>query len=691
MISYNSKTLLKDGKPWMPTMGEMQYSRTERRYWKETLYKMKAAGVGIVSTYVIWIHHEEIEGKYDFRGNKNLRHFLQTAKECGMYVFLRPGPWIHGEVRNGGFPDWLLEKGFQTRSNDQRYFAEVEKYLKRLYLEVDGYMYAQGGPVIGVQIENEFGAALRSFGYEEEEKHFYMLEKIVKDTGFDVPLYTATGWGNSHTGTCIPVWGGYCDAPWNPGYQPNKPNPNYLFRKNQNDSQIASDSGDHTGYANTDGVYPYLTAELGGGIHCTQHRRPIATAKDIGAMSITRLGSGANLLGYYIFCGGKNPIGALTTLQEYKDYEMTQRFWTGYSCDMPMIDYDFQAPISNCQTIKPSYKEVKKISMFIKDFGELLSPMHTCIPNTNPTDPADTESLRYAFRTNGKCGFLFINNYQRGLNMSDKVIERLTLPVADSEIVFTNLSVKNKEYYIYPFHMRIGNGILKTAKAQPLCVLNDKDYVFFTDDDPAYEIEGDLGDYNIITLTSDEAANAYKIHTDQDYLFISDGVVLQTDKGISMIGENISEFKTYPAFAKNSSGADGIFTLYQNRIHRYEVNTEFVQTENGGIIHIDYPPCINNEDILLNIDYIGDKGCLYMDGELVIDQYCNGTGLRVNLSSLDYPSKLEFEITPLKEDAPVYMEVPVAYTNGTAAYVNCVSAFVQYKINMPTCNAEAAI
>ena len=79
--SYNHQYLIKDGKPWFPVMGEMHYSRYPKAYWKESIYKMKAGGVEVVSTYVIWIHHEEIEGEYDFSGNRDLRGFLQVCKE----------------------------------------------------------------------------------------------------------------------------------------------------------------------------------------------------------------------------------------------------------------------------------------------------------------------------------------------------------------------------------------------------------------------------------------------------------------------------------------------------------------------------------------------------------------------------------------------------------------------------------
>ena len=88
-ISYNPYFLVKDGKPWLPIMGEMQYSRTRREEWRDSLIKMKAGGVDIVQSYVFWIHHEEIEGEWNFEGNCELSAFLEEIKSLGMYMYLR--------------------------------------------------------------------------------------------------------------------------------------------------------------------------------------------------------------------------------------------------------------------------------------------------------------------------------------------------------------------------------------------------------------------------------------------------------------------------------------------------------------------------------------------------------------------------------------------------------------------------
>src|SRR5579872_1719782 len=104
-IGINSMYLTREGSPWLPVMGEFHYSRVPESEWEEELLKMKSAGVQIVSTYVIWIHHEEIEGKVDWSGERDLRRFVELCGRNGLYVIARIGPWTHGEVRNGGFPE----------------------------------------------------------------------------------------------------------------------------------------------------------------------------------------------------------------------------------------------------------------------------------------------------------------------------------------------------------------------------------------------------------------------------------------------------------------------------------------------------------------------------------------------------------------------------------------------------------
>ena len=103
-INANSRYLTLGGRPWLPVMGEFHFSRYPADQWETELRKMQAGGVNIVATYLFWIHHEEIEGAFDWSGYCDLRHFVQLCAKAGLYSYPRIGPWAHGEARNGGFP-----------------------------------------------------------------------------------------------------------------------------------------------------------------------------------------------------------------------------------------------------------------------------------------------------------------------------------------------------------------------------------------------------------------------------------------------------------------------------------------------------------------------------------------------------------------------------------------------------------
>ena len=163
------------------------------------------------------------------------------------------------------------------------------------------------------------------------------LTELAKKVGLIAPLYTATGWGGAATGGLLPVMGGYYEAPWDQRTTELEPNENYVFTNERNDPNIGSDYGKKNDLSYDITAFPYLTAELGGGLQVTHHRRPVARAKDIGAMSLAKLGSGVNLLGYYMYHGGTNPEGKRTTLQESRA--------TGYLNDLPVLSYDFSAPV----------------------------------------------------------------------------------------------------------------------------------------------------------------------------------------------------------------------------------------------------------------------------------------------------------------------------------------------------------
>lgn len=194
-IEVNSLCLTRGGQPWLPVMGEFHFSRCDPAQWQTELCKMKAGGVTMVSTYLFWIHHEEREGELRFSGRLDVRRFVLCCRRAGLDVVLRIGPWAHGECRNGGFPDWLLHKGIPLRQNHPAYLALVRAWYRSIYRQVRGLLYRDGGPIVGIQLENEL---------VDNSDHLAALKRIAVEEGFEVPLYTVTGW-NAVSGARIPT------------------------------------------------------------------------------------------------------------------------------------------------------------------------------------------------------------------------------------------------------------------------------------------------------------------------------------------------------------------------------------------------------------------------------------------------------------------------------------------------------
>ena len=176
MITYNEKHFIKDGKPWLPIMGEYEYSRTERGDWARGIAKMKALGLNTVQCYSIWLHHEEIKGHFDFRGNKNLRAFVRLVKEAGMKMCLRVGPWVHAELRAGGFPDWIFDRPYRRRTDDPEYLADVRLYFEELDRQCEGYLDKDGNDYAECFKYEEYGNGYMIVGTTNEGKLSKVLE-----------------------------------------------------------------------------------------------------------------------------------------------------------------------------------------------------------------------------------------------------------------------------------------------------------------------------------------------------------------------------------------------------------------------------------------------------------------------------------------------------------------------------------
>ncbi len=474
-LDANSLYLLKNGRPWYPVMGEFHFSRFPRENWEASVLKMKAGGINVIATYIFWIHHEEKEGQWNWTRNNDLRYFIELCKKHAVFVWVRIGPWCHGEVRNGGQPDWLVKRG-NARKNDTAYLASAKKLYTAIAQQLSGMYFKDGGPVIGAQIENEY-----RFNNKAGLEHMLTLKQMAVAAGIDVPYYSATAWqgANLTQNELIPVWGAYAEAPWSKSTVKLPLSENYLFGVLRNDPAIGSDllgqrKDDSAGYKGY--RYPYATAEMGGGIQITYHRRPLILPEDVTALAYVKLGSGANLMGYYMYHGGVNPIGLKSTMQESKA--------TGYPNDYPIMNYDFQAPLGAYGQVQPSYKRLKLLHAFLQNFGDSLAQYYPYFPRQKPSGVADSTTLRFAVRAKAGRGFVIISNYQRQLQLATHKNVQLRLVFTGGKNInaFEDpLNIPAGMQAILPFNMDVGGATLLSATLQPLCKIKTATpaYIFF--------------------------------------------------------------------------------------------------------------------------------------------------------------------------------------------------------------------
>ncbi len=399
-LSVNNRYFSRNGRPWFPVMGEFHFARYPAEEWERELLKMKAGGVDIVSTYVFWIFHEEGRGVFDWRGRRDLRRFVGLCAKHGLLVWLRVGPWDHGEVRNGGFPDWLV-KG-RTRTNDPAYLAEVRTFFDEIGRQVRGEFWKDGGPIVGIQLENEYRASRGGV------EHMDTLLRLAQEAGLVAPFTSATGWDHAVVPPSgfLPVFGGYSAQFWSASRQELTPNPNFFFTPIRAEDNVGPDlkPKDRAYQARYDGL-PFLTAEMGGGMATAYHRRPVVGAPDVVVPDYIKVGSGIALLGTYMYHGGTNPDGGVPM-------EESLQTWHGFN-DLEQKSYDFQAPLGEFGQVRASYRWMRLLNLFLADFGDRIAPMVTDYPAVRPSGLADRTTPRVAFRGGGDAGFLFINTYQR--------------------------------------------------------------------------------------------------------------------------------------------------------------------------------------------------------------------------------------------------------------------------------------
>ena len=697
-INVNSYYIEKDGLPFFPVIGEFHFSRFPSDYWEEEILKMKSGGINVIATYVFWNIHERREGEFDWSGDLDLRKFVQLVKKHDLYAIIRMGPFCHGEIRNGGIPDWLYGRPFEIRSNDPEYLAYVDILYGQIAEQIKGLLFKDDGPVIGIQLENEYqhSAAPWEYNYpgsikektvadwdaalaheqitvtdginprsEYGKKHMENLKQIAKTNGIDVPLYTATGWGNAtiiEKGS-IPVTAGYAYPFWS---EP-KPSAFYLFKdihKYPDYSPVSYDTD----------LYPSIPAEIGPGIQIKYSRRPIVEYESVNPLMVRMIGSGSNGIGYYMYHGGSTP-------------QFDGKFYNEEINGIPRINYDFQAPIGQYGQVRYHFKHLRMLHMFLEACGGILAPMKTTLPESNSDiRPEDTRTLRYAVRSYDESGFLFIINFQDHLDFQDIKNVNVKIEVNDELVSFPAKNTFDIPRYtsaIFPFNLKIGDVTVKSATVQPLTKLhgNGADYYVFSSingikpeinfpagtavtklenatvtvyDNIKSVQSGTDGPFSFVAnklrfliIPQEMAMNAVKINEE---LYISGALVLDAGDGLQLISRNTeNHLLIFPSKKRNLSapaatitGEKSVFKGFDS----YSISFEEIHPEViiDSISSRKYSLELNSDirklnDVFVAVDYIGDRGMAFINGEMITDHFYQERKWEIGLKSYAGPLK----------------------------------------------------
>lgn len=686
-LTLDSRSLLLNGKRWTPVMGEFHFSRYPANEWRGELRKMKAGGIDIVATYVFWIHHEETEGQWDWSGNKHLRPFIEAAAAEGLKVVVRAGPWCHGEVRNGGLPDWIVARG-PVRSDDPAYLASVRKLYAHIADQCRGLLWKDGGPIIGLQLENEYGGPA---------SHLLTLKAMARELGFDVPLYTRTGWPELKTpmpfGEIVPLYGVYAEGFWDreTTSMPGQYWAGFHFSTLRTDANIANEALGRRDVKDAGDValYPYLTCEIGGGMMSSYHRRILVDPADIESATLVKLGSGSVSPGYYMYHGGTNPEGRLTTLMEEQGTAITN--WN----DMPVKNYDFQAPLGQYGQVRPHYAMLRRLHTFLHHFGDRLAETGTALPNTRPTGKDDTATLRWSVRGTERGGFLFVNNHERGRQLPAKANVQFKVAFAASgplTLPTSPVTVPTSARFIWPLNLDLGaGGTLVWATAQPLAVVGEgANAIWYFFETPGVPAEFVFRDTRVVAQTGhsevrgDGYTHALGLTAGREPALILNSsikvVLLNEADSLAFTRDaQTGEVRFVPAPTPaltaatftpvKPAGPAREVTLGRSKQPVAAMPTD-ADFEQAAVWKINLPATLDlTTNPLLRLHYTGDVARVYIGGRLITDDYYNGLPLEIGLARHAEALKtgeLTVAILPLRKDA-VTGEKPLIYFSSRAA------------------------
>jgi beta-galactosidase len=704
-VALTSRALLRDGAPVIPVSGEFHYSRVPRDRWRTRLRQMRSGGVTVVATYVFWLHHVPVRGEPRFDGNLDVGLFADLCAAEGLDLVLRIGPWCHGETRNGGFPDWVQRAAVRHRTDDPDYLALVREWFGQLGAHLGGRSF------LGIQLENEL---------YDQPQHLVTLKSTAREAGLTAPLWTATAWGSASLPPTevMPLYGGYgdgfwvdADAPWDPTFRSH-----YFFSHVWDDPGIGADLRRSARALPPSSplspFFPPATAELGGGMATAYHRRPRPTALDVATVAHCKIGNGSAWQGYYMYAGGTNPAGTDGTQESHA---------TGYPNDLPRLGYDFHAPIGEAGELAPSHASLRRQHAFLAAFGAALADMPSSLPAAMPSGVEDTRTLRWALRSDGVSGFLFISWHQPHVPLATYLGARFEVGLDDGPLILPSRPVDIPAGTLarWPLRLTLAGVRLDWVTASALTVLPGPVPTLVLTASAGvpveYAIDGvahpvtpsrspvPLGGLDLLILPAADAALVWVcpdgpagrrlLLSSSELSWGPSGRITSTGSAVEVYDPDRRGFASLPLTPVDSgekvSDPDGAITPHpvpgRGRLAvGVEVETA-VEREAGRAVPVSYgkfdgrqsapaqdvfdelaavyavelPPWASEVDALLRIGWAGDVGQLRVDGRTVTDRFSDGSEWVVSLRDAGYRagSRVSLHLLPLAAGSTVSLPV----------------------------------
>lgn len=702
-FTVNNYYFERDGTPFFAVSGEFHFSRCDPRFWEDGLAKMKAGGIDLVSTYVFWNHHEEVEGEYEWAGPKDLRRFVELCGWHGLKAIVRLGPFCHGEVRNGGLPDWLRGQAFEVRSNDEGYLAHVRRFYAQIAGQLKGLSFGEGGPVWALQLENEYGhagapweattATTREWlpSGQDGGAHLLVLKRLAQDCGLQAPFWTATAWGGAAVPVpeALPLWGGYAYQPWliAAGAKEHPATGEALFRDHHNNA-VAPTPDFAPAYRPED--YPYSCCEMGGGMQVWYPYRFTVPPASVEAMAVVKTAGGCNVLGYYMYHGGTNPRGRVTPfLNEHTS---------------PQLSYDFQAPLGEFGRPREHFHRLRLLHSLLHTWQSWVAPLATVLPpGSQHLDPKDNAAVRWSLRTDGRQGLLFVTNFQdhwqrdalRGLSWE---LDTPTGPVrfpAEGEV-----GLAADESCVLPFRLPLGALVLESATAQPVTCVEAQGRRLWVFAAPAgmeavfhfsavldhpegltarptlgqpFEVQAADGTVEtLLVLAKADALTAQVVEAGGSrFLVLTSALVFPQAAGqhpgfrVEAEGDGDVTLLSFPALPPCSvegalwtaEGQEGLFERYGLRWPaRPAAGRELSWRSLGdlkALVSLAPEALDGVRELLLKVVYEGDVARAFVRGGLAADNFANGEPWNIGVARLDprvFESALVIEVAPLRGD-----------------------------------------